>query len=88
MTRHIKATSAAREWMRSIGLPAVVMALWVGAVAVLVTQVASPVPLQTAIEEVLATSVTQTTPVPSPTTQAASQTNLASKPAQRTPGQG
>jgi hypothetical protein len=88
MNRQMEVISAAREWTKYFGLPAVVMALWLAAVVVLAIQVASPAPLQTAIEEVLATSVTQTAPVPSPTTQAASQSNLASKPTQRTPGQG
>jgi hypothetical protein len=81
----MKVTAAAREWTKSIGLPAVVMALWVAAVAVLMTDVGSPVPLQAAIEEVLGASVPETDPVPLPTPQAASQANRASTPAPRSP---
>jgi len=74
----MKKISAAREWTKSFGLPAVVMALWVAAVVTLAIQVESPIPLQDAIEEVLAAPATQTAPAPMPTAQAANQADRAS----------
>ncbi len=62
-----RVTSAAREWLKVFGVPAVVMAAWLAAVVVLAKQVASPVPLEAAIEEVLAAPPTHTASVSSPT---------------------
>ena len=87
MNRQMKRISAARELTKSFGLPAVVMALWVAAVVTLAIQVETPVPLQDAIEEVLAVPATETTPAPAqaasvPIAQAANQANRPSEPPQ------
>ncbi len=87
MNRQMNRISAAREWTKSFGLPAVVMALWVAAVVTVAIQVETPVPLQDAIEEVLAVPATQTDPARAQATsvsnaQAANQANRASEPPQ------
>ena len=85
MNRQIKRISAAREWTKSFGLPAVVMALWVAAVVTLAIQVETPVPLQDAIEQVLAVPATETAPAQATSVsiaQAANQANPASEPPQ------
>ena len=56
-----------REWTKSFGIPAAFIASWVAAVVLVATQVASPLPLQAAIEKVLAAGATQTAPVSFPT---------------------
>ncbi len=81
-----KVTGAAKQWTESFGIPAVVIALWVTAVAVIAIDVASPLPLETAIQKVLATPATQTaaTPatetahVPLPTSNGTAKTHRAS----------
>ncbi len=87
MNPQMKRISAAREWTKSIGLPAVVMALWVAAVVTLAIQVETPVPLQDAIEQVLAVPATETAPAPAQATsasiaRAANQANRPSEPPQ------
>jgi len=64
MNRQTNRISAAREWTKSFGIPAVVMALWVAAVMTLAVQVESPIPLQDAIEEVLAVPPADIDPAP------------------------
>jgi hypothetical protein len=62
-----KMTSAVKEWTKSFGIPALIVAGWIAAVALLATEVASPLSAQAAIEKVLATPSPQTASVPLPT---------------------
>lgn len=85
MNRQMNRISPAREWTKSFGIPAVVMALWVAAVMTLAVQVESPIPLQDAIEEVLAVPPADIDPAPAQAlaaARAASHATPAPKPSQ------
>jgi hypothetical protein len=62
-----KVTIAVKEWTKSFGIPALIVAGWVAAAALLASEMAAPVPAQAAIEKVLATPATQTASVSLPT---------------------
>ena len=53
-----KVTSAGRL----IGIPAAILAGWIAVVALVASKMATPVPLEAAIEQVLATSLTENAP--------------------------
>ena len=61
-----KVTSAVREWTKSFGIPALIVAAWIAAAALVATEVASPLSAQAAIDKVLATPAPQTASVSLP----------------------
>ncbi len=63
-SRRMKKVTSAGKF---IGIPAAIVAGWMAAVAMVVSELATPVPLEASVEKVLAASVEQNAPERLPT---------------------
>jgi hypothetical protein len=61
-----RVTSAVRQWAELFGVPVVLLVSLVAAMTLVATEVASPLPLEESIDDVLTAPATQTASTPSP----------------------